>query len=369
MPPNNKRSAIDIERERFAQKYGATPNGKTAVGMVGGSPVYSDKTSAIDIERERFAQKYGSAPAGKDLVGMKSGNPVYGDASQTAGYKTPSAEEISSTFQELEDTKGYSPKPEGDLDKRKELASVLKQFARNEVKVNPEDMVKAGATMGVSRGQLSNLYQQYRKDFQNNPPQDLMSDTPPTGTTPTGTTPTGTTPTQPSLFSGEYQKEGPVKGPSITSTTPAATPTQAPPAGTQDSGPATPRLDRLAAMQGTPIGSTSTLGQRRSLESESGKALRMARRLERQGFGRAAEQVALAGAQAGLAEPAFRTQAFREKQSQMSAAAAEQSQAELEEKRKNLEFLKRAREQGAREMEKGGISPATAALFGNLYKQ
>lgn len=98
--------------------------------------------------------------------------------------------------------------------------------------------------MGVSRNQLSNLYQQYRKDFQNNPPQDLMGDTPPTGTTPT----------QPSLFSGEYQKEGPVKGPSITSTTPAATPTLAPP----DSGPAIPSLDRLAesidrlvAMRGT----------------------------------------------------------------------------------------------------------------------
>ena len=122
--------------------------------------------------------------------------------------------------------------------------------------------------MGVSRNQLSNLYQQYRKDFQNNPPMDLIGGPegfavfgeklglkPPT-TPPTGT-PTGTTPTQPSLFSGEYQKEGPVKGPFITSTTPAATPTQAPPAGTQDSGPATPRLDRLAAMQGTPMGSVS----------------------------------------------------------------------------------------------------------------
>ena len=130
------------------------------------------------------------------------------------------------------------PKNSEELDKRKELASVLKQFARGEVKVNPEDMVKSGATMGVSRNQLSNLYQQYRKDFQNNPPMDLIGGpegfavfgeklglTPPT-TPPTGT-PTGTTPTQ------------------------------APPAGTQDSGPATPRLDRLAAMQGTPMGSVS----------------------------------------------------------------------------------------------------------------
>jgi hypothetical protein len=161
-----------------------------------------------------------------------------------------------------------TPKNSEELDKRKELASVLKQFARGEVKVNPEDMVKSGATMGVSRNQLSNLYQQYRKDFQNNPPMDLIGGPegfavfgeklglkPPT-TPPTGT-PTGTTPTQPSLFSGEYQREGPVKGPFITSTTPAATPTQAPPAGTQDRGPETKGLDRLAAMQGTPMGSVS----------------------------------------------------------------------------------------------------------------
>ena len=241
MPPTNKRV------DDFLNKYGPTPEGKTVAGMGSSGPIYSDKTSAIDIERERFAQKYGSAPAGKDLVGMKSGNPVYGDASQTAGYKTPSAEEISSTFQELEDTKGYSPKPEGDLDKRKELASVLKQFARGEVKVNPEDMVKAGATMGVSRSQLSNLYQQYRKDFQANPPESATSmaaSTPPAGTpAPMGVregpvmgTPAGT---PPSYF----------QTPSGADTTPATT--------AQDSGPATPRLDRLAAMQGTPMGSVS----------------------------------------------------------------------------------------------------------------
>jgi hypothetical protein len=236
----------------FKDKYGETPDGKQVVGMSKNSPVYSDKntTNAIDIERERFASKYGAAPEGQELIGMKSGKPVYGSTATDSAYKTPTPEETSAVFQELENTGGggYNPATSSEnLDKRKELASVLKQFARGEVKVNPEDMVKSGATMGVSRSQLSNLYQQYRKDFQNNPPQDLMGDTPPTGTTPT----------QPSLFSGEYQKEGPVKGPFITSTTPAATPTQAPPAGTQDSGPATPRLDRLAAMQGAPMGSVS----------------------------------------------------------------------------------------------------------------
>jgi hypothetical protein len=257
----------------FKDKYGETPDGKQVVGMSKNSPVYSDKntTNAIDIERERFASKYGAAPEGQELIGMKSGKPVYGSTATDSTYKTPTPEETSAVFQELENTGGggYNPATDPEnIDKRKELASILKQFARREVKVNPEDLVKSGATMGVSRSQLSNLYQQYRKDFQNNPPMDLIGGPegfavfgeklglkPPT-TPPTGT-PTGTTPTQPSLFSGEYQKEGPVKGPFITSTTPAATPTQAPPAGTQDSGPATPRLDRLAAMQGTPMSSVS----------------------------------------------------------------------------------------------------------------
>ena len=242
MPPTNKRV------DDFLNKYGPTPEGKTVVGMGSSGPIYSDKTSAIDIERERFARKYGSAPAGQDLVGMKDNKPIYGDASQTAGYKTPSAEEISSTFQELENTKGYTPKPEVDLDKRKELASVLKQFARNEVKVNPEDMVKAGATMGVSRSQLSNLYQQYRKDFQANPPESATSmaaSTPPAGTP----APMGV-------------REGPVMGRTPDSTPPSyfQTPSGAdttPATTAQDRGPATPRLDRLAAMQGTPMGSVS----------------------------------------------------------------------------------------------------------------
>ena len=109
-------------------------------------------------------------------------------------------------------------------------------------------MVKAGATMGVSRGQLSNLYQQYRKDFQANPPESMQ--TPMAASTP----PAGT----PAPMGVE---EGPVMG------TPASTPPSyfqtpsgadtTPATIAQDSGPATPRLDRLAAMQGSPMGSVS----------------------------------------------------------------------------------------------------------------
>jgi hypothetical protein len=81
---------------------------------------------------------------------------------------------------------------------RQGLAGMLKQFARGETKEKPEDLIALGATVGVSRKQLSDLYGKYQKEF---------------------------------------------KAESATST--------------QDRGPATPRLDRLAAMQGTPMGSAS----------------------------------------------------------------------------------------------------------------
>ena len=122
-------------------------------------------------------------------------------------------------------------------------------------------------------------------------------------------------------------------------------------------------------MQGTTMGSASSLGQRRSLESEGGRAMRMARKLERQGFSGAAQQMALAGAQAKLSEPALKTQAYREKAAQMGALAQSQTEAAEEEKRQTLAFLKRAREQGSRELDNGGLTPATATLFGSLYKK
>jgi hypothetical protein len=81
---------------------------------------------------------------------------------------------------------------------RQGLAGMLKQFARGETKEKPEDLIALGATVGVSRKQLSDLYGKYQKEF---------------------------------------------KAESATST--------------QDRGPATPRLDRLAAMQGAPMGSVS----------------------------------------------------------------------------------------------------------------
>jgi hypothetical protein len=95
----------------------------------------------------------------------------------------------------------------------------------------------------------------------------------------------------------------------------------------------------------------------------------MARKLKRQGYSKAAEQMALAGAQAKLSEPALKTQAYREKAAQMDALARAQTEKAEEEKRQTLAFLKRAREQGSRELDNGGLTPATATLFGSLYKK
>ena len=65
-------------------------------------------------------------------------------------------------------------------------------------------------------------------------------------------------------------------------------------------------------------------------ESESGKALRMARKLERQGFGRAAESMALMGAQAKMSEPSIKTEEYRNQQSALQKATQLEEQKTLE---------------------------------------
>jgi len=57
----SKKQPNELQREY--KPYGAgTITEREPVGMSKGSPVYSDKTTtnAIDIERERFASKYGT---------------------------------------------------------------------------------------------------------------------------------------------------------------------------------------------------------------------------------------------------------------------------------------------------------------------
>jgi hypothetical protein len=130
-----------------------------------------------------------------------------------------------------------------------------------------------------------------------------------------------------------------------------------------------PRLDKLAAMQGSPIGSMSSLGQRRSLESEGGKAMRMARKLERQGFSGAAQQMALAGAQAKLSEPSIKTEAYRQQQAALGQQTQAMNQEALDAKKKELELKKTMLQNAQKEASSPtGFSPSTMAYFGGVQK-
>lgn len=259
------------------------------------------------------------------------------------------------------------PKDSEELDKRKELASVLKQFARGEVKVDPEQMAKSGAEMGVSRGQLSGLYKKYREDFKANPPEGM-------GELPTpmtlGGTPMG--PLKPTGLGGDAKKgsvfDQQEQASLAKSTARGAFGGDNWRGQSSETAISTPLLDKYDALQAAPFGSTSTLNQRRSLESEGGKAMRMARMLTRKGYDRAAEQMALAGAQAKMGEPAVRTQAYREQQSALESKTQEEEQKALEEQKRALESQRRlieARNKTAiKEMNSPeGLSSRIASLF------
>ena len=235
-----------------------------------------------------------------------------------------------------------------ELEKRKVLASALKDFAAGRSPETADILVAQGEKIGVTRKQLSNLYNQYKKE----------------GVT---STPLSAPPEEygpPASLAG-----APASAPATPNTPYFATQETTPPVAAQSSGQEPKGLDRLEAMQGTPMGSTSTLGQRRSLESESGRALRMARRLERQGFGKAAEQVALAGAQAGLAEPAFRTQQYREQKTAMGEASKAAEQEDIGFKKQLLQFNRDFLSRAKKELNSGGaFNPAMATYLGKISK-
>lgn len=56
-------------------------------------------------------------------------------------------------------------------EQRKGLADTIGKFAREEIAVNPQQLVESGAGMGVSRDQIRSLYQKYRSEFQSNLPE------------------------------------------------------------------------------------------------------------------------------------------------------------------------------------------------------
>lgn len=126
------------------------------------------------------------------------------------------------------------------LEKRQELGSVLKQFARDEVKVDPEQMVKIGADVGVSRGQLGDLYKKYRSEFEAEAPEGSA----------------------PALAKAAQQPAESMSQPL----------TGAPQQPAYQAPSVTPNMDAYAQSN---FG--EGLGRGRSLESESGKAMRIAR--------------------------------------------------------------------------------------------
>lgn len=193
------------------------------------------------------------------------------------------------------------PKDEAELERRKILAGELKQFAQRPDaygKLSPADsaaeekmLMGEASKIGVA-GQMKDLYAKYKSEV-----------------APAGTLTPETAP----------------------ATAPAPTPAER-----QIS---TPGLDRLAALQGSPMGAVSSRGPR-SLESESGKALRAARKLQRMGFEGAANQIALGGGVRSLTEPKIKTQEFRGLEQEGQAAAMTEA-AELEAERQQQRAVNR----------------------------
>jgi hypothetical protein len=237
------------------------------------------------------------------------------------------------------------PKDEGELDKRKELASMVKSLAATRSNYSPQELqaegktlAAEGAKLGITRNQLSNLYNQYKaegvKSTSLGGTPELVG--PPAPASSPAQTPAGE-PAKPSMFASM----------SSTPTTPATatTPASTPLAGQQPQDNSKKwaegtfrRLDEYQKLQDQPMGAwTAEKNRTRSLESEGGRLMRMARKLQRQGFTAAANDFAAAGAASKVKEPAIKTEEYLRKESQMAdMARREEAQAE-EYKRKQLE--------------------------------
>jgi len=102
----------------------------------------------------------------------------------------------------------------------------------------------------------------------------------------------------------------------------------------------TPRLDRYAAMQSRPFGSTSSFGQSRPVGSRS-----------------------------NLSEPKIKTQAYREQQAALGQQTQAMNQEALDMKKKELEFKKTMLRNAQKEASSPtGFSSSTMAYFGGVQK-
>jgi hypothetical protein len=221
-----------------------------------------------------------------------------------------------------------SPKDDAELERRKVLSGQLKEFAQkpDSSPNTAKGLMEEAGKVGVSRDQMSSLFQQYKAET----PSATPSASPQTAMSPSA--------------SGSGSEDGGPATPRLDGG--AATPRL-------DRGPVTPGLDRLAAMQGTPMGSTSTLNQTRSLESAEGKSLRMARKLQRMGFGGAAETVALSAAKSGMDEPNIKNQEFRGFEEKSKRAATTEAAANEELKRRQFQFQNKLLEQQNKDLASG----------------
>jgi len=124
------------------------------------------------------------------------------------------------------------------------------------------------------------------------------------------------------------------------------------PIGTQ---PVTRLLDRYDKMQNSPTGATSLLSAPpRSLESESGKAFRMARKLGRMGLTQAANQFGAMGAAAKVSgEPSIKSQSFIELREQSKQAAVTEAAADADFKKKQRDTLNRILDQQNKDLDLG----------------
>ena len=123
------------------------------------------------------------------------------------------------------------------------------------------------------------------------------------------------------------------------------------PIGTQ---PVTRLLDRYDEMQRSPTGTFGLSAPPRSLESDSGKAFRMARKLGRMGFGQAGAQLAAMGAAKKLAgEPSIRNQAYIDLNEKAKRAAISEAEADADFKKKQRDTLNRILDQQNKDLDSG----------------
>jgi hypothetical protein len=233
--------------------------------------------------------------------------------------------------------------PVSQLEGRKELADILKKAAKEQIAFNPQSIVKSGESFGVSRGQISDLYGKYRSEFKSNLPE---------GYTPQIANNLGESSTGLKFASQFETKDQP------TEPQPQATTQQMAEKQPQDnkgkwSEGTFSGLEGYDKMQSEPMG--SSMGQRRSLESESGKALRIARKLQRQGFGNAAEKMALDSGQLKMFEPSIKTEEFRKKESEISNTARQEAAKSEEDKKRQLELGRRILEIQEKQAAQGKI--------------